>query len=99
MKGPKNGDVKRKKTTQAAWQGQHAVRGFTSASSVKVTRKQHFLDGLQIPFVLQLLNTPGELKLRMIIIDGSNVAMSHGSNTFYIIFTTSVHVPYPHPLL
>lgn len=50
-------------------------RGFMPASSVVVTGEQRFLEGLQIPFDLQLTDKPGDPKLRTIIIDGSNVAM------------------------
>lgn len=50
-------------------------RGFTAASSVVVTGEQRFLEGLQMPFDLQLTDKPGDPKLRTIIIDGSNVAM------------------------
>lgn len=50
-------------------------RGLMSASSVVVTGEQRFLEGLQIPFDLQLADKPGDPKLRTIIIDGSNVAM------------------------
>ncbi|KAK2862889.1 hypothetical protein Q5P01_002422 [Channa striata] len=58
-------------------------RGFHSASSVVVTGEQRFLEGLQTPFDLQLTDKPGDLKLRTIIIDGSNVAMSHGLGLFF----------------
>lgn len=49
--------------------------GFTAASSVVVTGEQRFLEGLQMPFDLQLTDKPGDPKLRTIIIDGSNVAL------------------------
>lgn len=50
-------------------------RGLISPYSVVVTGEQRFLEGLQLPFVLQLTDKPGNPKLRTIIIDGSNVAM------------------------
>lgn len=50
-------------------------RGFMSTSSVVVTGEQRFLEGLELPFDLQLTDKPGDPKLRTIIIDGSNVAM------------------------
>lgn len=50
-------------------------QGFAAASSVVVTGEQRFLEGLQMPFDLQLTDKPGDPKLRTIIIDGSNVAM------------------------
>ncbi|XP_076580681.1 protein KHNYN [Chaetodon auriga] len=58
-------------------------RGFMAASSVVVTGEQRFLEGLQISFNLQLTDQPGDPKLRTIIIDGSNVAMSHGLGHFF----------------
>ncbi|TKS93162.1 NEDD4-binding protein 1 [Collichthys lucidus] len=57
-------------------------RGFNN-SSVVVTGEQRFLEGLQMPFDLQLTDQPGDPKLRTIIIDGSNVAMSHGLGHFF----------------
>ncbi|KAM9836963.1 protein KHNYN isoform 2-T2 [Aulostomus maculatus] len=58
-------------------------RGFMPSSSVVVTGEQRFLEGLQMPFDLQLTSKPGNPKLRKIIIDGSNVAMSHGLGHFF----------------
>lgn len=39
-----------------------------------VTGEQRFMEGLKKPFKLQLTDKPGDENLRMIIIDGSNVA-------------------------
>ncbi|KAM6959704.1 protein KHNYN [Tautogolabrus adspersus] len=58
-------------------------RGVTAPSSVVVTGEQRFLEGLQASFDLQLTDKPGDPKLRTIIIDGSNVAMSHGLGIFF----------------
>ncbi|XP_068584289.1 protein KHNYN [Cebidichthys violaceus] len=62
-------------------------RGFAAASSssslVVVTGEQRFMEGLQMPFDLQLTDKPGDPKVRTIIIDGSNVAMSHGLGHFF----------------
>lgn len=58
-------------------------RGFMAGSSVVVTGEQRFLEGLQMPFDLKLTDQPGDPKLRTIIIDGSNVAMSHGLGHFF----------------
>lgn len=44
-------------------------------SSMVVTGEQRFMEGLEKPFRLQLTDEPGDRNLRMIIIDGSNVAM------------------------
>lgn len=49
--------------------------GAAGSSSVGVTTEQRFLEGLQTPFDLQLMDEPGDPRLRTIIIDGSNVAM------------------------
>uniref|UniRef100_UPI003AAC2975 NEDD4-binding protein 1 n=1 Tax=Centroberyx gerrardi TaxID=166262 RepID=UPI003AAC2975 len=59
-------------------------QGFpTTSSGVVVTGEQRFLEGLQMPFDLQLTDEPEKPGLRMIIIDGSNVAMSHGLGHFF----------------
>uniref|UniRef100_A0A096LW29 KH and NYN domain containing n=1 Tax=Poecilia formosa TaxID=48698 RepID=A0A096LW29_POEFO len=59
-------------------------RSFISpSSSVVVTGEQRFLEGLQTPFQLKLTDEPGNPNLRAIVIDGSNVAMSHGLGHFF----------------
>ncbi|KAM4713985.1 NEDD4-binding protein 1 isoform 2-T2 [Anableps anableps] len=58
-------------------------RSFMSPSSVVVTGEQRFLEGLQTPFQLKLTDKPGNPNLRAIVIDGSNVAMSHGLGHFF----------------
>ncbi|KAM9833038.1 protein KHNYN [Syngnathus typhle] len=58
-------------------------RDAPSVPSVVVTGKQRFMEGLQTPFELQLTDQPGNPQLRTIIIDGSNVAMSHGLGHFF----------------
>nr|XP_054603418.1 protein KHNYN [Nothobranchius furzeri] len=56
---------------------------FVPSSSVVVTGEQRFLEGLQTPFELKLTDEPGDPELRTVIIDGSNVAMSHGLGHFF----------------
>lgn len=56
--------------------------GRPGAASV-VTGPQRFLESLKTPFKLQLSDEPGDPMLRQIIIDGSNVAMSHGLGVFF----------------
>ncbi|XP_072233074.1 protein KHNYN isoform X2 [Leuresthes tenuis] len=63
--------------------GTRERRSFMSTSSVVVTGEQRFLEGLQTSFELKLTDQPGDPKLRTIIIDGSNVAMSHGLGHFF----------------
>ncbi|KAM7366481.1 hypothetical protein PAMP_015919 [Pampus punctatissimus] len=69
--------------TDSSSTGAREQQCFMSASSVVVTGEQRFLEGLQTPFDLQLTDKPGDPKLRTIIIDGSNVAMSHGLGHFF----------------
>nr|XP_057924332.1 protein KHNYN [Doryrhamphus excisus]XP_057924333.1 protein KHNYN [Doryrhamphus excisus]XP_057924334.1 protein KHNYN [Doryrhamphus excisus] len=59
------------------------LHSLASTSSVVVTGEQRFLEGLRTPFALQLIDKPGNPKLRTIVIDGSNVAMSHGRGHFF----------------
>ncbi|XP_017564845.1 NEDD4-binding protein 1 isoform X1 [Pygocentrus nattereri] len=54
-----------------------------SKTGAVVTGSQRFLESLEKPFDLQLTNTSGDSGLRQIIIDGSNVAMSHGLGMFF----------------
>ncbi|XP_037542837.1 uncharacterized protein khnyn [Nematolebias whitei] len=56
---------------------------YIASTSLVVTGEQRFLEGLQTPFELKLTDKPGDGKLRTIIIDGSNVAMSHGLGHFF----------------
>ncbi|KAJ0055978.1 hypothetical protein NL108_017056, partial [Boleophthalmus pectinirostris] len=51
--------------------------------AVVVTGEQRFLEGLNTRFELRLTDSPGKEALRNIIIDGSNVAMSHGLGHFF----------------
>ncbi|XP_033839857.1 protein KHNYN [Periophthalmus magnuspinnatus] len=51
--------------------------------AVVVTGEQRFLEGLNSHFELRLTDSPGKEGLRNIIIDGSNVAMSHGLGHFF----------------
>ncbi|KAF4111697.1 protein KHNYN isoform X1 [Onychostoma macrolepis] len=57
--------------------------GRPGAAASVVTGSQRFLESLKTPFKLQLSDEPGDSKLRQIIIDGSNVAMSHGLGAFF----------------
>ncbi|KAG7221478.1 hypothetical protein INR49_002453 [Caranx melampygus] len=60
------------------------TRGRETGPSSSVTGEQRFLEGLQEKFDLKLTNPKTrDPKLREIIIDGSNVAMSHGLGHFF----------------
>ncbi|XP_064198269.1 NEDD4-binding protein 1 isoform X2 [Anguilla rostrata] len=59
----------------------HRTKHFTPATIV--TGEQRFHEGLQTPFDLQLADDPGDPNLSQVIIDGSNVAMSHGLGLFF----------------
>ncbi|NXX88747.1 N4BP1 protein, partial [Centropus bengalensis] len=48
-----------------------------------VTGVQRFLESLKKPYRLELKNEPGKPYLKHIIIDGSNVAISHGLRKFF----------------
>ncbi|NWH56069.1 N4BP1 protein, partial [Geococcyx californianus] len=48
-----------------------------------VTGVQRFLESLKKPYRLELKNEPGKPHLKHIIIDGSNVAISHGLRKFF----------------
>nr|XP_055074144.1 protein KHNYN isoform X1 [Misgurnus anguillicaudatus]XP_055074152.1 protein KHNYN isoform X1 [Misgurnus anguillicaudatus] len=61
---------------------QKPARALAEASAV-VTGRQRFLESLKTPFKLELSDDPGDAMLRQIIIDGSNVAMSHGLGFFF----------------
>uniref|UniRef100_A0AAY4DJT7 Uncharacterized protein n=1 Tax=Denticeps clupeoides TaxID=299321 RepID=A0AAY4DJT7_9TELE len=56
-------------------------RPLPAASSI--TGAQRFVEGLQVPFELKLTDDPGDPGLRQVIIDASNVAMSHGLGHFF----------------
>lgn len=59
-------------------QGTAAVHHQRGEDSGLVTGEQRFMEGLKKPFKLQLTDKPGDENLRMVIIDGSNVAKRCG---------------------
>ncbi|XP_039524877.1 protein KHNYN-like isoform X1 [Pimephales promelas] len=62
----------------------HVIAPKPRASEASVvTGPQRFLESLKTPFKLQLSDEPGDPMLRQVIIDGSNVAMSHGLGVFF----------------
>ncbi|XP_071973258.1 NEDD4-binding protein 1 isoform X2 [Engystomops pustulosus] len=59
-----------------------------------VTGVHIFLNSIKIPYRLELKNEPGRADLRHIIIDGSNVAMSHGLQRFFSCRGIAIAVEY-----
>ncbi|XP_066050496.1 NEDD4-binding protein 1 isoform X3 [Chamaea fasciata] len=59
-----------------------------------VTGVQRFLDSLKKPYKLELVNEPGKPYLKHIIIDGSNVAISHGLRKFFSCRGIAIAVDY-----
>ncbi|XP_018116154.1 NEDD4-binding protein 1-like isoform X2 [Xenopus laevis] len=60
-----------------------AERPFHNNSDPPLTGVQIFQNSLKVPYRLELKNEPGKWDLKHIIIDGSNVAMSHGLQQFF----------------
>ncbi|NWV07247.1 N4BP1 protein, partial [Ptilonorhynchus violaceus] len=61
---------------------------------LSVTGVQRFLDSLKKPYRLELINEPGKPYLKHIIIDGSNVAISHGLRKFFSCRGIAIAVDY-----
>ncbi|NXL51324.1 N4BP1 protein, partial [Podilymbus podiceps] len=59
-----------------------------------VTGVQRFLELLKKPYRLELKNEPGKPYLKHIIIDGSNVAISHGLRKFFSCRGIAIAVDY-----
>ncbi|KAL8194937.1 UNVERIFIED_CONTAM: hypothetical protein K2H54_040243 [Gekko kuhli] len=59
-----------------------------------VTGVQRFLESLKTPYKLELKNEPGRAHLKHIIIDGSNVAISHGLKKFFSCRGIAIAVEY-----
>ncbi|NP_001080872.1 NEDD4-binding protein 1 [Xenopus laevis] len=58
-------------------------RPLNKHSDPPLTGVQIFQNSLKVEYRLELKNEPGKLDLKHIIIDGSNVAMSHGLKHFF----------------
>ncbi|KFP89012.1 PREDICTED: NEDD4-binding protein 1, partial [Apaloderma vittatum] len=63
-------------------------------SDPSVTGVQRFLESLKKPYRLELKNEPGKPYLKHIIIDGSNVAISHGLRKFFSCRGIAIAVDY-----
>ncbi|XP_010190946.1 PREDICTED: NEDD4-binding protein 1-like, partial [Mesitornis unicolor] len=59
-----------------------------------VTGVQRFLESLKTPYRLELKNEPGNPYLKHIVIDGSNVAISHGLRKFFSCRGIAIAVDY-----
>ncbi|XP_055001580.1 NEDD4-binding protein 1 [Sorex araneus] len=59
-----------------------------------VTGVQRFRDTLKIPYKLELKNEPGRTDLKHIVIDGSNVAITHGLKKFFSCRGIAIAVDY-----
>ncbi|XP_048814316.1 NEDD4-binding protein 1 isoform X2 [Lagopus muta] len=59
-----------------------------------ITGVQRFLESLKKPYRLELKNEPGKPYLKHIIIDGSNVAISHGLRKFFSCRGIAIAVDY-----
>nr|XP_060643896.1 NEDD4-binding protein 1 [Anolis sagrei ordinatus] len=59
-----------------------------------VTGIQRFLESLNTPYKLELKNEPGRSDVKYIVIDGSNVAMTHGLQKFFSCRGIAIAVDY-----
>ncbi|KAJ7311834.1 hypothetical protein JRQ81_006146, partial [Phrynocephalus forsythii] len=59
-----------------------------------VTGVQRFQESLKVPYKLELKNEPGRADLKYIIIDGSNVAISHGLHKLFSCRGIAIAVDY-----
>lgn len=59
-----------------------------------VTGVQRFRDTLKTPYKLELKNEPGRADLKHIVIDGSNVAITHGLKKFFSCRGIAIAVEY-----
>ncbi|KAB1274568.1 NEDD4-binding protein 1, partial [Camelus dromedarius] len=55
---------------------------------------QRFRDTLKVPYKLELKNEPGRTDLKHIVIDGSNVAITHGLKKFFSCRGIAIAVEY-----
>ncbi|KAM6253150.1 NEDD4-binding protein 1 isoform 2-T2 [Porphyrio hochstetteri] len=70
------------------------VRQHRGHPDPSVTGVQRFLDLLKKPYRLELKNEPGKPYLKHVIIDGSNVAISHGLRKFFSCRGIAIAVDY-----
>nr|XP_048672287.1 NEDD4-binding protein 1 isoform X3 [Caretta caretta] len=70
------------------------VGPYSHHTDASVTGVQRFMDSLKKPYNLELKNEPGRAYLKHIIIDGSNVAISHGLQKFFSCRGIAIAVDY-----
>lgn len=76
---------------QQSFLGRQQVSGPTPTVNVEgpkhtdpsVTGSQRFFITINVPYKLELQNEPGKADLKHIIVDGSNIAMSHGLKQYF----------------
>lgn len=68
--------------------------GFSDHLDSSVTGVQRFRDTLKVPYKLELKNEPGRTDLKHIVIDGSNVAITHGLKKFFSCRGIAIAVDY-----
>ncbi|XP_018408398.1 PREDICTED: NEDD4-binding protein 1 [Nanorana parkeri] len=71
-----------------------AAREKPAKPEPSVTGVQMFLNAIRKPYKLELKDEPGREDLKHIIIDGSNVAMSHGLQRFFSCRGIAIAVEY-----
>ncbi|XP_073163806.1 NEDD4-binding protein 1 isoform X2 [Lepidochelys kempii] len=75
-------------------QERRTVGPYSHHTDASVTGVQRFMDSLKKPYNLELKNEPGRAYLKHIIIDGSNVAISHGLQKFFSCRGIAIAVDY-----
>ncbi|XP_066493376.1 NEDD4-binding protein 1 [Tiliqua scincoides] len=73
---------------------QRTGRSYGHHVDPEVTGVQRFLESLKTPYKLELKNEPGKAHLKYIVIDGSNVAISHGLSKFFSCRGIAIAVDY-----
>ncbi|XP_036922264.1 NEDD4-binding protein 1 isoform X1 [Sturnira hondurensis] len=70
------------------------LEGTSNHIDCSVTGVQRFRDTLKVPYKLELKNEPGRTDLKHIVIDGSNVAITHGLKRFFSCRGIAIAVEY-----
>lgn len=70
------------------------LAGLSDHIDSSVTGVQRFRDTLKVPYKLELKNEPGRTDLKHIVIDGSNVAITHGLKKFFSCRGIAIAVEY-----